>query len=66
MTITFLILSFILLALSIAGLILNSDLQQAIDFTSCNNENIVYETFNGNTNETIPWSGVNNFGTDVT
>lgn len=65
MTITFIILSFILVCLSIAAIILNSDLQQAIDYTSCNTQNIITETFNGNTNETIPWSGINNFGDDI-
>ena len=66
MTITFVFLSFLLLCLSIAAMILNSDLQQAIDYTSCNTENIVTEVFDGNSNETIPWSGIKNFGDDIT
>ena len=65
MTICFIFLSFLLMCLSIAAIIVNSDLQYAIDYTSCNTENIVDETYNGNDNETIPWSGVSNFGDDI-
>lgn len=61
MVVSFLVLCFLTLAISIAALIVNSDLQKAIDYTQCNTENIVYETYNGNTNTSINWSGVNNF-----
>lgn len=61
MVFSFLALSFLTLAISIAALIFNSDLQKAIDFTQCNTENIIYETYNGNTNTSISWSGINNF-----
>ena len=54
-----------MVGLSIGSLIVNSDLQRAVDYTSCNTQNIVNEAYNGNTNTTIPWSGVNNFGDDV-
>ena len=62
---SYLTLSFLILGLSIGAMIVNSDLQQAIDFTSCNTKNVIEETFNGNTNETIPWSGINNFQKDI-
>ena len=58
---SYLVVSFVVLALAIASMIINSDLQQAIDFTSCNTRNVIEETYYGNTNETIPWSGINNF-----
>lgn len=61
MTIVFIICSFLIGALSIGAMIVNSDLQQAIDFTSCNTVNIINETYVGNDNASIPWSGVNNF-----
>ena len=62
---SYLVVSFVVLALSIASMIVNSDLQQAIDFTSCNTRNVIQETYYGNTNETIPWSGINNFEADI-
>lgn len=65
MTIVFIFCSFLLGALSIAAMIINSDLQQAIDFTSCNTINIINETYVGNDNTTIPWSGVNNFQSSI-
>lgn len=65
MVVSFIIFSFILICLSIAALIVNSDLQQAVDFTSCNTQNIVNEAYNGNDNDTIPWSGLQNFGDDI-
>ena len=61
----YLTLSFLVLAISIAAMIVNSDLQMAIDFTSCNTQNVIDETYNGNTNDTIPWSGINNFQADI-
>lgn len=61
----FVFLSFVLMALSIAALIINSDLQYAVDSTSCNTQNILYEAYNGNSNDTIPWSGLSNFGDDI-
>ena len=65
MVITFVIVSFVLMALSIAAIIVNSDLQYAVDYTTCNTQNILSEAYNGNSNETIPWSGVNNFDDDI-
>lgn len=65
MVAVFLVLSFFVLAISIAALIVNSDLENAIEYTSCNTENIVYSTYNGNNNASIPWSGVNNFQNDI-
>ena len=37
----------------------------AIDSTSCNTKNVILETYNGNSNETIPWSGINSFQNDI-
>jgi hypothetical protein len=65
MVYAFLFLTFVLMAMCIAALILNSDLQQAVDYTSCNTQNILYEAYNGNSNTSIPWSGVNNFDNDI-
>ena len=65
MVITFVIVSFVLMALSIAAIIVNSDLQYAVNYTTCNTQNILSEAYNGNDNETIPWSGVTNFGDDI-
>ena len=65
MVASFLILCFLTVAISIAALILNSDLQQAIDYTQCNTENIVYEGYNGNNNASMQWSGVNNFQSSI-
>ena len=62
---SYLVVSFVVLALAIASMIINSDLQQAIDFTSCNTRNVIQETYDGNTNDTIPWSGINNFQQDI-
>ena len=53
------------MGLSIAALIINSDLQYAVDNVSCNTQNILFEAYNGNSNETIPWSGLSNFGDDI-
>lgn len=61
----FVVLSFFAMCVAIAALIVNSDLQKAIDFTTCNTDNIVYQTYNGNNNKTIPWSGINNFQVDI-
>lgn len=61
----FVILSFFAICVAIAALIVNSDLQKAIDFTSCNTDNIIFQTYNGNSNQSIPWSGINNFQTDI-
>lgn len=65
MVAAFLIISFLTMSISIAALIFNSDLQKAIDFTQCNTQNIVYETYNGNTNTSINWSGINNFQVSI-
>lgn len=62
---SYLVVSFIVMGLSIGAMIVNSDLQQAIEFTSCNTRNVIEETYNGNNNATIPWSGVNNFQQDI-
>ena len=61
----FLILAFFVILISIAALILNSDLQQAVTYTTCNTQNIVYETYNGNNNQSMPWSGTNNFQNNI-
>ena len=65
MVAVFLILSIFVIAICIASLIVNSDLMKAIDYTQCNTENIVYQTYNGNDNTTIPWSGINKFDSDM-
>lgn len=62
---TYLFFSFLVLCLSIASMIVNSDLQKALDYTTCNTQNIINETYTGNTNSTIPWSGSNNFEADI-
>lgn len=61
MVASFLVLSVVVIALCIASLVVNSDLTNALQYTQCNAENIVYQTYNGNNNSTIPWSGINNF-----
>jgi hypothetical protein len=65
MVAVFIIFSFIVMALSVASLIVNSDLMKAIEYTECNTDNIVYQTYNGNTDASISWSGINNFNEDV-
>ena len=62
---SYLVLSFLVLGLSIGAMIVNSDLQQAVDFTSCNTQNVIKQAYNGNDNNTIPWSGINNFQQDI-
>lgn len=65
MTIFLILCSFIVCGLCIAALIVNSDLQKAIDYTSCNTQNIIAESYDGNTNVTAPWSGIKNFDDDI-
>ena len=41
MVLAYLLTAFLIICLSIAAMIVNSDMQQAIDFTSCNTQNII-------------------------
>ena len=46
----YILFSFLIVALGIAAMVVNSDLQKAADFTSCNTQNVIEETYNGNKN----------------
>ncbi len=65
MVISFIVLAFLGICVAIAALIVSSDMQKAYNFTSCNTQNIVYQTYSGNNNKSINWSGVNNFQSSI-
>lgn len=65
MVISFIILAFLAVCIAIAALIVSSDLQKSYNYTSCNTQNIVYQTYNGNNNKSISWSGINNFQSSI-
>jgi len=61
----FIIISFFAMLMAIASIIVNSDLVDALNYTQCNTQNIITQMYNGNSDPTIPWSGVNNFQIDI-
>lgn len=65
MVAAFIIISFIGMCIAIAALIVNSDLQKSYGYTSCNTQNIMYQTYNGNNNNSMSWSGINNFQASI-
>lgn len=65
MVFTFISVAFVVMCISIAALIVSSDLQKAYYYTSCNTQNIVSQTYNGNSGAQPNWSGTNNFQTSI-
>lgn len=63
--ISFIILSWLGVAICIASMIVASDLTKSSQYTQCTMQGVTTQVYEGNTSPTMPWSGVNNLNNNI-